>query len=214
MRLSRKYGIPAEIALVYDFVNSLDLRRFVHHGVQHVTRDELETPEQLSEWMASRGLLIPRTTLSKSAHAQALRLRAVLRDYIQLEPGEARRDRAVVKALNEMAAQFPLVVDVDARGKLGVSPSQRNGVGSLAAVLGELEHVAAAGRLDRLKMCASAECRWIFFDRSKPSSRRWCVSALCGNREKTRTYRRRHHHERDARQNAINRAVMSAKAVR
>ena len=203
MRLSRKYGLPAEIALLYDFVNSLDLRQFVHHGVRRVVSDELETPDQLSKWMASHGLLSRKTTLSKSAHAQALRLRAVLRDFVQLEPGEARRDPAVARALNEMAVQFPLVVGLNVRGKLGLLPAGRDGVGCLAAVLGELEHIAAAGRLDRLKMCASVECRWIFFDRSKPSSRRWCVSTLCGNREKTRAYRRRNQYERGARQNTV-----------
>jgi predicted RNA-binding Zn ribbon-like protein len=31
----------------------------------------------------------------------------------------------------------------------------------------------------------------VFFDRSKPATRRWCMSTLCGNRTKTRTYRAR-----------------------
>jgi predicted RNA-binding Zn ribbon-like protein len=203
MRLSRKYGLPAEIALLYDFVNSLDVRRFVHRGVQRVIRDELETPDQLSKWMASHGLLSRNATISKSAHIHALRLRAVLRDFVQLEPGQARRDPAVARALNEMALQFPLVVGLNAGGKLGLVAARRDGVGCLAAVLGELEHIAAVGRLDRLKMCASAECRWIFFDRSKPSSRRWCVSALCGNREKTRAYRRRNQYEQGTPQNTV-----------
>ncbi|MBR0825676.1 CGNR zinc finger domain-containing protein [Bradyrhizobium manausense] len=30
-----------------------------------------------------------------------------------------------------------------------------------------------------------------FFDRSKPVTRRWCQSALCANREKTRACRER-----------------------
>jgi predicted RNA-binding Zn ribbon-like protein len=197
MRVSRKYGIPTEIALIYDFVNSLDLRRFVHNGVQHVTNDELATPEKLSEWMVSHGLLARRTVLSKAAHAQALRLRSVLRRFIQLEPGAARRDPDVAKTLNEVAAQFPLVANLDPRGTLGLVPVRREGVNSLADVLVALEHVAAMGKLDRLKMCASTECHWIFFDRSKPSSRRWCMAELCGNREKTRAYRKRHQHERD-----------------
>jgi hypothetical protein len=34
-------------------------------------------------------------------------------------------------------------------------------------------------RLDRLKMCASEECRWVFYDRSKPGTGRRCASALC-----------------------------------
>ncbi|WP_354138189.1 CGNR zinc finger domain-containing protein [Bradyrhizobium sp. LB11.1] len=40
-------------------------------------------------------------------------------------------------------------------------------------------------------MCASEECRRMFFDRSKPATRRWCMSTLFGNRMKTRAYRER-----------------------
>ena len=192
MRHSRKYGIPAEIALLYDFVNSIDLRRFVHHGVQHTPRDELETPGRLAEWMASRGLLRREMTLSKASHARALGLRAVLRSFIQLEPGARRGDQAAAQVLNEIAGDFPLSINLDAQGTIGLLPARREKVSGLGAVLGELEPAAITGRLDRLKMCASAECLWIFYDRSKPSSRRWCVSSLCGNREKTRAYRRRH----------------------
>jgi predicted RNA-binding Zn ribbon-like protein len=52
--------------------------------------------------------------------------------------------------------------------------------------------LAKTDRLARLKTCASEDCRWIFFDRSKPANRHWCSSNLCGNRQKTRTYRLRH----------------------
>ena len=54
---------------------------------------------------------------------------------------------------------------------------------------------ATQGTLDRLKMCAAEECRRVFYDRSKPATRRWCMSTLCGNRIKTRTYRARHRGE-------------------
>ena len=198
MRLSRKYGIPGEIALVYDFVNSLDVRQFVVHGVQHVIKDELATPDQLSQWMVVHGLLAPGTVLSKPAHLRALRLRSALRSFIQLQPGEARRDPAVTKTLNEVAGQFPLIVSLKPRGTMGLVTARQDGVNALAEVLVALEHVATLGRLDRLKMCASAECRWVFYDRSKPSSRRWCMATLCGNREKTRAYRRRHQRDNRA----------------
>jgi predicted RNA-binding Zn ribbon-like protein len=57
--------------------------------------------------------------------------------------------------------------------------------------LAELHRLGEVGRLDRLKMCASNECHWVFYDLSKPGNRRWCSSILCGNREKTRNYRSR-----------------------
>lgn len=91
--------------------------------------------------------------------------------------------------LNTAAADFPLIVRVSEAGKLTLQPERRGTLGGLARILADLQLAGESGALDRLKMCASDECRWVFYDRSKPATRRWCSSALCGNRHKTRTYR-------------------------
>ena len=70
--------------------------------------------------------------------------------------------------------------------------SRRDALAGLSVVVAELYDGSIKGTLDRLKMCAAEECRRVFFDRSKPATRRWCMSTLCGNRIKTRTYRERH----------------------
>jgi hypothetical protein len=57
MRLSEQYQVPQELALLYEFVNSVDLRRFVEQGAQHATRDELTSAAQFAGWMRARGLL-------------------------------------------------------------------------------------------------------------------------------------------------------------
>ena len=92
-------------------------------------------------------------------------------------------------SLNQAGAAFPLVVQVSGSGRIGLEPAP--GASGLGRVLAELHRLEELGALDRLKMCASDECHWVFYDRSKPGSRRWCSSTLCGNREKTRTYRSR-----------------------
>jgi len=38
--------------------------------------------------------------------------------------------------------------------------------------------------LGRLKQCPPEDCRWLFIDRTKNGSRRWCEMATCGNRAK------------------------------
>lgn len=43
----------------------------------------------------------------------------------------------------------------------------------------------------RLRECASETCAWIFVDRTKNGSRRWCSMSDCGNRAKVRAYRDR-----------------------
>ena len=77
-------------------------------------------------------------------------------------------------------------------GTVALRPVRGDALAGLSAVVGELHDGSLKGTLDRLKMCAAEECRRVFFDRSKPATRRWCMSTLCGNRTKTRTYRERH----------------------
>jgi predicted RNA-binding Zn ribbon-like protein len=47
------------------------------------------------------------------------------------------------------------------------------------------------GSWSRLKACRNHGCRWAFYDYSRNRSASWCSMQLCGNRTKTRTYRRR-----------------------
>lgn len=45
--------------------------------------------------------------------------------------------------------------------------------------------------LPRLKQCPPDDCRWLFIDRTKNGSRRWCEMATCGNRAKKLALRKR-----------------------
>lgn len=43
----------------------------------------------------------------------------------------------------------------------------------------------------RFRCCPAKDCGFLFYDRSKNGSRRWCDMAVCGNRAKARTFRGR-----------------------
>ena len=45
--------------------------------------------------------------------------------------------------------------------------------------------------LDRVRECGSATCEWLFIDRSRNHSRRWCDMNDCGNAAKVRRFRQR-----------------------
>ena len=47
------------------------------------------------------------------------------------------------------------------------------------------------GHPERIKVCASDTCDWIFYDTSRTSRRRWCDMATCGNRAKAARHRAR-----------------------
>lgn len=188
MRLAKKYAVPSELALLYEFLNTADLRTYVEKQEPHEQLDELETPAQLAAWMRERDLLKKGESISSADHRRALELRSALRAYLQLPPGE-RTSRKTRESLNRVCEHFPLVVKLSKQGEPELRPAQ--GADGLARIVAEFFLLGASNRLDRLKMCSSEECHWIFFDRSKPGNRRWCSSLLCGNRQKTRDYRKR-----------------------
>lgn len=48
-----------------------------------------------------------------------------------------------------------------------------------------------SAELARVRMCQGEHCGWLFVDRSKNHSRRWCDMQECGNIAKVRRYRRK-----------------------
>jgi predicted RNA-binding Zn ribbon-like protein len=45
--------------------------------------------------------------------------------------------------------------------------------------------------LERLRQCGRHPCGWLFIDRSRSGTRRWCSSAECGNISRVRRFRTR-----------------------
>jgi len=189
MKLSETYAVPAELALLYDFVNSLDRRCYIENGVVHRGGDELETPRELELWLRKHGLLQRGEHVRNSEHRAAVELREAIRAFLQAEPQQRDRDKGAAHQLTVASRRFPLMLVVCDDGGVVLEPVP--GSSALGRVLAQMIGLAETGRLARLKTCASEECRWIFFDRSKPANRHWCSSARCGNRQKTRAYRRR-----------------------
>jgi CGNR zinc finger/Putative stress-induced transcription regulator len=189
MKLSDKYAVPPELALLYDFVNSLDRRCYVENGVEHVGRDEIGTSRLLDAWMRERGLLHRGKHVDAGDHRAALELRKTLRDFLLNAPEHRLQAKEAARQLTAASRKFPLTLAVSDKGAVGLTPVP--GSNALGRVLGQMIHLAETGQLPRLKTCASDECHWIFFDRSKPANRHWCSSSICGNRQKTRAYRER-----------------------
>lgn len=184
-------GIPDDLTLLYEFVNSLDERRYVRDGVAHAGGDDLASVAHLERWMRQRGLLAESAKLDGKSLAAALELRLALRAVFELPPSLRPISADVLSRLNAAAAAFPLVVELSSDTTSRLQPDPHSRAGGLGAVLAQLHHASETGRLDRVKMCDDDDCRRVFYDQSKPSTRRWCASSVCGNRQKTRAYRRR-----------------------
>jgi predicted RNA-binding Zn ribbon-like protein len=159
--------------------------------VQHVQDDELAGPRELVAWMTQRGLLSTGAKITPAMFETALQLRTSVRDYLKCDPVERRKNKDAVRSLNMAMRLFPLVAEARSEDVVALRAARDDALAGLSSVVAELHDGSVRGTLDRLKMCAAEECRRVFFDRSKPATRRWCMSTLCGNRIKTRTYRER-----------------------
>lgn len=174
-----------DLAVVERFLNTLDERTFSWHGEKHVGRDELTSVEDLSGWLEAEELGIPGQELQPSDLTAAVALRTGLRAALR----EALLDDAGGVEVGQVLAGFPLRLVPDSRGGLRIAAA--SGVAGLDAIVETVAGSVAGGGWGRLKLCSASDCRWAFYDTSRNGGGRWCSMKACGNRNKTRAYRRR-----------------------
>lgn len=62
----------------------------------------------------------------------------------------------------------------------------------LADIAASFAAVLVEGDATRIKLCENPDCRWVFYDKSKNRSRRWCDdSSACGSLLRVRRFRER-----------------------
>jgi predicted RNA-binding Zn ribbon-like protein len=171
---------PGRLYLVQRFVNTVDFE----HG-----REMLSDPARLRQVLAELALLEADVPVTDADLRRALAVREALRSFALANNGGAA-DRAAIEVLEEAAAGGRLVVEFDAGGARLEASAPGVG-GALGALAGIVYTAMADGTWPRLKACQRDICHWIFYDRSRNRSARWCQMAVCGNRTKTRAYRAR-----------------------
>jgi predicted RNA-binding Zn ribbon-like protein len=137
--------------------------------------DVLGGAEWLPDWLSEHGL-------APEELERARELREALRALV-LENNGFPPDEAAYEVVDRAATRLSL--------RVGPGGSVR--VGGGADALDEVLRVVLEAMLDgswrRLKACRN--CSWSFHDYSPNRSASWCSMRLCGNRTKTRAYRRR-----------------------
>jgi predicted RNA-binding Zn ribbon-like protein len=169
------------------FLNTLDERSFVRRGQRHLGGDLLADEEALAYWLVGRGLLHPGEPVDRESFALALALRRTLRGALAARTGLGAGSNAAA-----VLESLPLCLGVDPSGTVRLRPLEEGSArGAIASLAADVANAVAAGTWNRLKMCASANCRWVVYDHSRNGLGRWCAMSSCGNRAKTRTYRQR-----------------------
>jgi predicted RNA-binding Zn ribbon-like protein len=172
---------PNELAVIEAFVNTVDLE----------DGDEaLAIPSDLSDWLAEWALATPGEAFDHEDLARARDVREALRALL-LANNEGELDPAAPATLNAAADRARLTVTVDGHGHARVEPLTVGIDRVLGHLLAIVARAQADGTWERMKACPWHTCHVAFYDHSRNRSRTWCSMAVCGNRAKAQTYRRR-----------------------
>jgi predicted RNA-binding Zn ribbon-like protein len=167
--------------LVQAFVNTVDLQD---------GPEELTDPNTLKTWLVAKGLLEAAGPVDGSNLKHAIALREAMRGVIGANSGLPLYP-VDVATLNEAAAASGLRMRFGPDGKPRLEPEVKGVVGAMGRIVATLYAAMEDESWTRMKLCSSPSCRWVFYDRSKNHSGRWCDMASCGNRQKARRFRSR-----------------------
>ncbi len=141
-----------------------------------------ERRELLSEWLEEQGV-----AARPAALARAREVREALRELLVANNERRPGPPAATELLEHAAEKSRLTVRFHLRAEL--APLADGVDGALGRVLAAALGAMWDGSWSRLKACRN--CHWAFYDESRNRSAAWCSMQLCGNRLKTRAYRRR-----------------------
>lgn len=178
-------GTPA-----FDLANTVNAR-------PHPSRDDLDRYEGLVDWAVEANIVSPDQRgdllrVEQQAANRALRDARRLRETIyRVYSAIASRTPAPARDVDEL-----LAMHAGTLAHASLRPGRR---GTFAArwpardrILGPVAEAAVEllrhGPLEKVKECPS--CGWLFLDRSRSGTRRWCSMDTCGTRDKMRRYRR------------------------
>jgi predicted RNA-binding Zn ribbon-like protein len=182
MTASRCSSTPG-LDLVRAFANTVD----VDDGT-----DVLADGAAFAAWLTDHGVEAG-GDVSPADLDLAVALRDALRDELDAHH-DGGSDPDARQRLAELSQQLPLAVDTCSDGTPGLVPAgdPTPARSLLSEVLAGMAVAGFDGTWHRLKICPADDCRWAFYDQSKNRSKRWCSMESCGNRNKTREFRRRH----------------------
>jgi predicted RNA-binding Zn ribbon-like protein len=166
--------------MVQAFVNTVD----VENGIE-----ELVDPASLHHVLTRIGALDEGAAkLEQADLRRALAVREALRNVLHANVGLAP-DPAALRLLDRTGAATGLAVRFGRDGRTRLASEGSTLDGALGRILAIVYSSMVAGTWPRLKACPRDVCGWIFYDRSRNSSSRWCAMSVCGSRTKTKRHR-------------------------
>lgn len=191
-----------------DFVNTVGgrLTGDARPGTTVVRDDKLARYDDLLAW-AQHAALLSGTEARELAGLASRRPREASRVLARARSTREALSRVLVSSMRgqrpasrDLAALNTELAAVRERERLvpaasGLRWAVADSESRLDAVLWPIWRAAAAlltsGDAPRLRQCGGEGCGWLFLDRSRNRSRRWCTMEDCGNLSKVRRFRQR-----------------------
>lgn len=182
-----------------DLVNTLDWRfRETPEELLSTYNDLLRFTEQASLISAAQARrLIRNTSESKAAGVLAAvrELREAVAEVLYAALEDAPSSAAAIRILERCfraAREHQRLLWSESKFIWDLQPSSSESELPLWMLSIESCELMTSDKLQRLRECGNAECRWLFLDTSKNHTRRWCEMKICGNRMKARRFKAQH----------------------
>ena len=158
-----------------DFANTV-----VYRNRPGRREDRLRSQADLMSCLGAMGLSPRGRPALKDAIALRETIDSLFRDIATAPPSPGRAWADLVTQYRALLARNAMTLT-----PLGLAPAAPK-----AAALTQIAHSAVALALSpmigRVKVCSG--CGWLFIDRTRNRSKRWCITAMCGSRAKARRY--------------------------
>lgn len=190
---------PGELRVVQRFLNTKNLE---------TGQDELATTEAARRWLIREKLAEADRPVREWERQELVTLREALRDLAGANAGKALPGGSAA-VLDRAAGRVRLAMRLGRNGRYRLVPEGEGMDRPISEVLVRVLNGMSDSSWLRLKACARAECRHVFYDGSRNRSGVWCSMATCGNKEKGATYRARRTGESSARAASASRRRVS-----
>jgi predicted RNA-binding Zn ribbon-like protein len=179
----------------FDFLNTLELEN-------GALVERFATLDDAADWLVTHRVIRDRAVLGPSSRApedrdaalaRLIATRTALRDVAQAVAHANVPERTAIDEINralQSRERIELVASPDGV-RIGHSHVGDPIDDVLARIAEPIVRQIGSGHEDRIRICASDTCRWLFYDESRSGRRRWCDMATCGNRAKARRHRAR-----------------------
>ena len=152
--------------------------------------DTWQSDADVLQWLAASGMAVPAAMPGLLPTARDFReqWRALV---AQRQAGDAPDLASLNRWLAQAVRSLQVTHGESGEWGLAVHYAQASAAQLLAPVVEAAADLLVNGDWGRVHKCEDHGCSLLFYDRSKAQRRRWCSMALCGNRNKVASFRKR-----------------------